>query len=226
MNILLSGVVGSTAYGLAREGSDVDRLGVYAVETVELHGLHKPEESQVTLDPDTTMHEVGKWCRLALNGNPTVMELVWLQKYEQITPLGHELIGMRSSFLSAPRVRNAYFGYAVQQFKKLETRGDGTFSPDLAKRTAKHARHMLRLLEQGLALWRTGHLPIEVQHPGQVLSFGSIVAEGNIEYAAKILSDYETAFDESPTVLPDTPDERVVEQWLRRVRHDFYRLSN
>ncbi|MFE6988388.1 DNA polymerase beta superfamily protein, partial [Streptomyces pharetrae] len=27
-NILLSGVVGSTAYGLAHEDSDVDRLGV------------------------------------------------------------------------------------------------------------------------------------------------------------------------------------------------------
>ena len=29
-------------------------------------------------------------------------------------------LGIREAFLSAPRVRNAYFGYAVQQFKKLE----------------------------------------------------------------------------------------------------------
>lgn len=28
--IILSGVVGSTAYGLAHEDSDIDRLGIYA----------------------------------------------------------------------------------------------------------------------------------------------------------------------------------------------------
>ncbi|MFD7300744.1 DNA polymerase beta superfamily protein, partial [Streptomyces pharetrae] len=38
-NILLSGVVGSTAYGLAHEDSDVDRLGVFAAPTESLHGL-------------------------------------------------------------------------------------------------------------------------------------------------------------------------------------------
>ncbi|MCZ4511792.1 hypothetical protein O3Q52_27155 [Streptomyces sp. ActVer] len=30
-NILLSGIVGSTAYGLAHAGSDVDRLGMLAI---------------------------------------------------------------------------------------------------------------------------------------------------------------------------------------------------
>lgn len=225
MNILLSGIVGSTAYGMAHEGSDIDRLGVYAADTIDLHGLHAPKQSIVTVDPDVTLHEVGKWCRLALNGNPTVMELLWLNTYEQITPLGHELIGIREAFLSAPRVRNAYLGYATQQFKKLESRGDGTFSPDLTNRTAKHARHMLRLLEQGLCLWQTGKLPIELQNPDIVMSFGSTVALGNTAYAQKILSDYEAVFNESKTVLPEAPDERVVEQWLRRVRHDFYRVT-
>jgi hypothetical protein len=35
VNILLSGIVGSTAYGLANEHSDIDRLGVYAAPTEE-----------------------------------------------------------------------------------------------------------------------------------------------------------------------------------------------
>lgn len=42
--VLLSGVVGSTAYGLAGPHSDVDRLGVFAVATAALHGLHPPAE--------------------------------------------------------------------------------------------------------------------------------------------------------------------------------------
>ncbi|WP_399208205.1 DNA polymerase beta superfamily protein [Streptomyces sp. SLBN-118] len=99
MNILLSGIVGSTAYGLAGPGSDVDRLGLFAVDTAALHGLHRPTESHVTTAPDRTLHEAAKWCRLALRGNPTVTELVWLPDdlYEVRTPLGDELIELRSS---------------------------------------------------------------------------------------------------------------------------------
>lgn len=121
--VLLSGIVGSTAYGLAHEGSDIDRLGVFAAPTVSLHGLHRPKESHVTKDPDVTLHEAAKWCRLALGGNPTASELVWLpdELYEVRTPLGDELIGIRSAFLSAERVRNAYLGYATQQFRRLQT---------------------------------------------------------------------------------------------------------
>lgn len=88
MNVLLSGIVGSTAYGLAKPGSDIDRLGLFAADTTAFHGLHGPAESHVTTNPDRTLHEAAKWCRLALGGNPTVMELVWLPDdlYEVRTP--------------------------------------------------------------------------------------------------------------------------------------------
>lgn len=225
MNTLLSGIVGSTAYGLAHEGSDIDRLGVYAVDTVQLFGLARPPESRVTTDPDVTMHEAAKWCRLALAGNPTVMELVWLPEelYTVKTGLGEELINIRSAFLSAQRVRNAYFGYATQQFRKLESRGNGTFSADLAKRTEKHARHLARLLVQGLALWALGHLPIRLEHPESVVSFGERVAAGDIDVARALMSKFEDEFDNIRTVLPSEPEESTVEGWLLDVRKTFYR---
>src|SRR4051794_39420553 len=138
--ILLAGIVGSTAYGLATPDSDIDRLGLFAAPTRSLLGLRTPRESIVTTSPDRTLHEARKWCNLALGGNPTVMELVWLPDdlYETRTPFGDELIGIRSAFLSAKRVRDAYLGYATQQFRKLENRGDGSFSADTRRRTAKH----------------------------------------------------------------------------------------
>lgn len=222
MKILLSGVVGSTAYGLARPGSDIDRLGVFAANTRAFLGLTRPQESIVETKPDITLHEVGKFCQLALKCNPTVMELMWLDEYEAATPLGEELIGIRSAFLSASYVRNAYLGYATQQFKRLQDRGDGTFSPDLRNRTAKHARHMNRLLIQGLELWTTGSLTIKLRHPDIVMSFGSIVAAGNIAHAEEILANYEYAFDNAPCELPEKPDTKLVEDWLQRVRDAFY----
>ncbi|MFB7930264.1 DNA polymerase beta superfamily protein [Streptomyces sp. NPDC056039] len=222
-NILLSGIVGSTAYGLAHEGSDIDRLGLFAAPTEELHGLRRPKESHVGKAPDSTLHEAAKWCRLALGGNPTAMELVWLpdELYEVRTPLGDELIGIRSSFLCARRVRDAYLGYATQQFRRLESRSDRSSSADTRGRAAKHARHLKRLCGQGLELYTTGRLTIRVENPEEYHAFGERVA-ADPSAARPLLGHYEAAFDTGPTALPDEPDEAPVEAWLRRVRAHFY----
>jgi uncharacterized protein len=218
--VLLAGIVGSTAYGLATPDSDVDRLGVFAAPTQALLGLHEPKWSRVTTGPDQTLHEAKKWCKLALGGNPTVMELVWLPEdlYEVRTELGDELIGIRRAFLSAQRVRDAYFGYATQQFRRLENRGDGSFSADTRKRTAKHARHLARLLHQGRELYTTGDLRIRLSDPQWYRDFGDRVAGGGLDDASALLAQAEADFDAARTPLPDRPDENTVEKWLLRVR--------
>lgn len=220
--VLLSGVVGSTAYGLDTPDSDTDRLGIFAAPTVAFHGLRKPEESHVTTHPDATFHEAAKWVRLALGGNPTVTELVWLDAWEVRTPLGEELISLRTALLSAKRVRDAYLGYATQQFRKLEGRGDGSFSADTRKRTSKHARHLHRLLQQGSGLHRTGRLAVRLD-PGQARvcrEFGDRVALGDIQLARDALREAEAVFG-GPGVLPEHPDEAAAEAWLLRVRREF-----
>ncbi|MFJ1796138.1 DNA polymerase beta superfamily protein [Kitasatospora griseola] len=216
MHVLLSGIVGSTAYGLAHAGSDLDRLGLFAAPTVAFHGLHRPAESHVTTAPDRTLHEAAKWCRLALSGNPTASELVWLPEelYEVRTPLGEELVGLREAFLSGPAVRSAYLGYARQQFRKLSSR-DRT-DPAGAARAAKHARHLVRLVRQGITLHETGRLEIRLPDPDRIRALGEQLAE-RPEDAAALLADAETRLAR-PGVLPPAPDERPVESWLRRVR--------
>lgn len=225
-NVLLSGIVGSTAYGLATPESDVDRLGVFAAPTVELHSLLSPAESKVSHDPDATYHEARKYCVLALAGNPTVMELLWLphENYEKLTALGAQLIGIRSAFLCARNVRNAYLGYATQQFKRLENRnaeGNNTFSSDTARRTAKHARHLLRLCWQGYHLYQSGELRIRVDSPHEYTAFGEEVAKGNIDIARNVLASYEEAFDSSYSPLLEQPNTKIVKDWLLNVRKEF-----
>ena len=219
--ILLSGVVGSTAYGLATPESDVDRIGMFAAPTVAFHGLHRPQESHVTVHPDATYHEAAKLTRLILGGNPTVTELLWLPEdlYEVRTGLGDDLIGIRSSLLSAKRVRDAFCGYATSQFKRLENRGDGSFSADTRKRTEKHSRHLWRLLYQGAELHRTGVLVVRLPEDVavQCRAFGARIAKGDLEPAKEAFRDAEQIFD-GPGVLPDRPDEEAAERWLLRVR--------
>lgn len=218
--LLLTGIVGSTAYGLARAGSDVDKIGIFATPPRELLGLAPPADSYVSNSPDIALHEALKFCRLALKCNPTATELLWLEPhgYETITRHGRNLIDIRTAFLSQNYVRNAYLGYATSQFHKLMLRGDGTFGPDLAKRTAKHARHMYRLLKQGLELWTDGHLTIRLDNPDEVHEFGERVANGDLHYADQLLRHFEILLDCRSTVLPDAPDRKAVESWLLEVR--------
>lgn len=221
--VLLSGIVGSTAYGLRGPDSDTDRLGMYAAPTVQFHGLHPPvnkEASIVKHEPDFTLHEAGKFAKLCLGGNPTVMELLWLNSYETLSPLGQEAIDMRTSFLSAKKVRDAYLGYATAQFARLENREDGSFSADTRKRTAKHARHLMRLCYQGYTLYASGLLVIELDRPEVFMEFGEAVASGPVgmALAKSMISGYEEKFDSTTSVLPDQPDEPAVEKWLQRVR--------
>lgn len=217
MHLLLSGIVGSVAYGLAGPGSDVDRIGVFAAPTVAFHGLRRPTESVVTTDPDVTLHEAGKYCGLALSGNPTAIELMWLPDdcYETRTGFGERLIAIRSAFLSAPRVRAAYLGYATQQFRKLATRDSSTGG---RRRSAKHARHLARLLHQGRVLYATGVLEIRLADPEWFRAFGERVAGGALDEAEALVAATERDFDRIHTPLPERPDEETVERWLLDVR--------
>ncbi|MDG4804457.1 nucleotidyltransferase domain-containing protein [Micromonospora sp. WMMD980] len=217
MHLLLSGIVGSVAYGLAGPGSDTDRLGVFAAPTVAFHGLRPPRESVVTTDPDVTLHEARKYALLALSGNPTATELMWLpaDRYETRTAFGERLIGIRSAFLSAPRVRDAYLGYATQQFRKLTGAPPDTGG---RRRSAKHARHLARLLHQGRTLYATGVLEIRLADPEWFRAFGERVADGALAEAQALVADAESEFARTRSPLPERPDEATVERWLLDVR--------
>lgn len=218
--ILLLGVTGSQAYGLATPESDTDMLGMYSIHTTLLFDIFSAKKNTIdgkTDVGDYTMHEAAKYCALAAACNPTVLELMWLNNYLIKTEWGQRLIDIRTSFLSAKQVRDAYLGYATQQFRRLEARGDGSFSADTRKRTAKHARHMARLLHQGKMLYSIGELPVLLPNPGWYHSFGELVAEGNLDAAKFELRKAELAFDVW-TPLPDKPDLDTINDYLRDLR--------
>jgi predicted nucleotidyltransferase len=225
-NVLLSGIVGSTAYGLAHEGSDIDRLGVFAAPTVALLGLSKPAESVVSSKPDATFHEAGKMASLLLKCNPAVTELIWLPEdlYEVRTPLGDGLRRIRHCFLSRKYTRDAFLGYATSQFGRLENRGDGSFSADTRKRTSKHARHLARLVWQGAELYRDGVLRVRLEDPERFRDFGERVAAGDLDIARRELARAAERFGSIDSPLPEHPDREAAEAWLLGVRRAFWDL--
>lgn len=224
MSVVLEGVVGSRAYGLATEDSDEDRLGVYLASAILFLGLHAPQDknaSRVSKDPDVTHHEIRKFLRLCLACNPTVMELLWLEPsgYTIRTRIGDDLIALRQSVLSRQRVEDAYFGYARQQFDRLENRSR---FPDVpVARIEKHARHLKRLLRQGVDLWHTGTLTLRLEDPESYHEFGRRVADGDLEIARRELDRAQALFAGARgSGLPEYPDVLGVNAWLTRTRRN------
>lgn len=219
--IFLQGVVGSTAYGLAHAGSDIDRLGAMAHNTIDMTMLEPMEESIVLKDPDRTYHEAGKLLKLLYSCNPTVTELLWLNEYEVLTGEGTALIHMREDFLSSKRVKAAYLGYATQQFRRLKERGK--FNSDInEKRVPKHARHLWRLLHQGYELYAYGNLTIKLPEvlAIQCRAFGEAVAQDH-NHANDYMEFFEAKFAGTASALPDKPSERRPLLWLRDLRESM-----
>ncbi|MEV0762654.1 nucleotidyltransferase domain-containing protein [Nocardia sp. NPDC050435] len=220
-DLLLEGVVGSVAYGLDTPQSDVDYLGVYVEPTRSFLGLNPPTRDRGTRHgrgaADATYHEVGKAMGLILACNPTVTEILWLDEYTVATDFGRELVGLRSSFLSAQRVRHAYFGYAMAQFRRMLTRRETQGLQD--RRLAKHARHLRRLLWQGHQLYTTGTLPVRLPDPEPYFEFGRQMTTEAGEAAAKaLIAEYEQKFDTARTALPQRADEAPLEDFIQRLR--------
>jgi predicted nucleotidyltransferase len=211
-NILLSGVVGSTAFGLARPGSDTDRLGIFIRPTPEFFRIgSQHQDSLVTTAPDVTLHEVGKYVNLALKCNPTIMDLMYLEEYEQQSWEGEWLVDIREDFLSEGYVRSAYGGYAMGQIKRIKQE---LANEARQRRVAKHARHCFRLLRQGQQLLEYGTLTVRVPDPDFYWAFDEMSGD-QIEAAFWKAFD---VFNNLVGILPAQPRTDRLQDFINYVR--------
>lgn len=222
-NIILEGVVGSTAYGLATENSDVDIKGVYLLPTSTVLGINF-DAAHTTIqrtEPDEVYHEVGKFMKLVAGGNPTVSELLWLEDYIVLSPIGKLLVENREIFLSTPAILNAYRGYALGQAMKLSKRqaeGMEGYDSALKNRFSKHTRHCFRLLLQCRQLLETGQLTVKVT-PDQrewLFKMGEQTPESVVD--AFIAED--SKMEGIVSVLPDKPDWDKIDELLLKIRRN------
>lgn len=223
-NIILEGVTGSTAYGLATESSDVDIKGVYLLptKTVLSIGFDPQKTTKDHTDPDWVYHEVGKFMKLVISGNPTVTELLYLNEYTKMTPIGQMLVDNRDAFLSTKAVTNAYSGYAFSQAKKLNNRteqGLDGYDSSLKNRFAKHTRHCFRLLMQARQLLETGTLNVKVtpEEREYLFAMGEKTAD---EVVAEFMRQ-DTELKKVKPTLPDEPDYERLNNLLYEIRTKY-----
>ncbi|MEU1020387.1 nucleotidyltransferase domain-containing protein [Streptomyces sp. NPDC005900] len=206
-------VMGSRAFGLATEGSDTDRRGVFQAPTALFWRFEKPPTHLDGPADEQFSWELERFCELALRANPNILECLHSPHVEHVTDTGRELLALREAFLSR-RVHDTFTGYALGQRKKLEA--------DIRLHGAprwKHAMHLLRLLTSCRDLLRTGRLTIDVgdqREPLLAVKRGEVPWSEVEAWMGRLTEQAREAARHSP--LPAEPDRERVADFLVRAR--------
>ena len=212
-NVIYRCIVGSQAYGLDRDGSDVDRRGIYLAPAELEWSLYGVPEQLESRDSEECYWELKKFIVLALKANPNILECLYTPMVEKRTSISDELLASRDIFLSK-LVYQTYNGYVMSQFKKLEQdlRASGGIK-------WKHAMHLIRLLLEGVTILRDGYVPVRVaEHRDTLLSIrdGQLKWEEVNQWRLTLHREFEEAF--RGTKLPDDPDYAAANALLIKAR--------
>jgi hypothetical protein len=220
-HIIYRCVVGSQAFGLSGDASDVDRRGIY-LPPAELHwslyGVPEQIENNATQE---VYWELQKFLTMALKANPNILECLYTPLVEHTAPLARELLDYRAKFLSK-LIYQTYNGYVTSQFKKLEQdlRAHGHIK-------WKHAMHLIRLLLSGVDALREGGLRVnQTEHRDRLLQIkrGEIPWPEINAWRLDLHKQFEAAFAE--TKLPDRPDYDWANQFLLKARRSTVLPAN
>lgn len=204
---------GSIAYGLNHANSDVDQMGVFIAKTTDVAGLNwnTHKESWTNTSPegdDLTMHEVGKYLRLCLGGNPTLIELLFMNDYTLLTPTGQSIVDARKYIISESTLRKSYLGYARSQFFRIKE--DDPYKE-------KMARHTLRIARQGIELLTKGEFDVKVANPQEYFDLTKMPKEDMLE----VIWNELFALESCDSVIPEHPNRNKVTELLRDIRYYY-----
>ena len=211
--VVYDATVGSRAYGLDRDGSDVDVRGVY-LPPADLHWSLDGVPEQIE-DPvaDRVYWEYEKFVRLALKSNPNILEVLWTPIVNAVTAEGERLRDERRIFVSK-QAYQTYGAYASSQFAKMErdlrTHGSVRF---------KHAMHCIRLLMAGVRLLEDGEVMVDCSaHRDELLA----VRDGRMTWDEILAWRHELeramAAAYARTTLPEHPDYQRANRLLLAAR--------
>lgn len=222
---ILRAVTGSHAYGLNSPTSDVDEKAIIIEPIDEVAGLGEPWGGKVYSQAgheDFEVYGLRKFLRLALKGNPTVTELLFVKERSMKNQIGLQLQEMYPLIVSRQAGR-AYLGYMEAQRKRLTgergNAGHGNPRQELIDKfgfDTKFAMHMLRLGFQGVELLTTGKLSLPISEPDRTYLRG--VREGLFDLNSCLSRTKELEvqlrdlLDTSP--IQEQPKTAEVEKWM------------
>lgn len=225
---ILRGVVGSTAHGTAVEGQDDrDEMGVCMEPPEYVCGLRKFEQYIYRTQPegvrsgpgdlDLTIYSLRKFCRLAVQGNPSIVILLWLPEYITKTEWGDRLLNLRDAFVHR-EAGERFLGYLVSQKRALKgERTKKVSRPELVERygfDTKFAMHAVRLGLQGIEYLCDGRLSVPVREPD--LSMLRAIRSGRLDLGQtlELIEDLESRLQAAINACEREADRETVNRFL------------
>lgn len=235
-NEILRGVVGSTTHGTAIEGQDDrDEMGVF-IEPPECvcgltpidHYIYRDQPEGVRSQPgdlDLTMYSLRRFGRLAAQGNPSVIMLLWLPAYIARTPAGARLIEMREAFISKESGQR-YLGYLAAQKAKLKgERSPKVSRPELVEKygyDTKFAMHALRLGLQGIEVMTYRRLTLPVAEPDLTTLRAVRSGRTSLADALQMIEDAEKRLGELVDACTWAADLEAINRFMVKAHLDYW----
>ena len=135
-HIIYNTIAGSNLYGTNTPLSDIDIRGVFVPIKEVILGVDNIEQIE-SADSDTVYYSISKFFKLALNGNPNIIELLFAPidtpRYAGTellvcTDTWKKIIDNRNMFLST-KVKHTFVGYAFNQIKRIRNHRNWLLSP-------------------------------------------------------------------------------------------------
>jgi predicted nucleotidyltransferase len=209
---------GSKAYGIDVEGSDDDYVGVFIPrlrDFVSMAGIERDTYAQN--GPDFTIHEIGKFCRLALKGNPAILETLWNPDVIRCDEWGRRLTSLRSRMLHRGSL-DVYIEYAEAQLRKM-VKGKGLHAKG-GEYNGKFGAHLVRLLHAGIGLAASREVMVRVapELAATLLEIrsGKRTMGDVLELARPMLETLKRLA--ATNALPERPDTDAVDALVREAR--------
>lgn len=231
---------GSQTHGISTESSDRDEMGVCIEPEAYVIGLRKFEQYMYRDaaertgrfdapsepgDLDLTVYSLRKFTSLIINGNPSMLELLFIDQPEAViwrTEAGAHLQRMGREYVVSKDAGPKYLGYMEAQRRSMKSyngKGRDVTRPHLMEKygfDTKYAGHMIRLGMQGIELMTTG----KIQLPMDTVEAGIIRAVRNgvfkMDTVLAIAEDLERRLKDAidKTSLREHPDKATMNDWL------------
>jgi hypothetical protein len=121
-NLIVSHMAGSHSYGTSLPTSDIDVRGIFCAEAMNIRTPWFPyREQNITSMEDAKVYEVTNFMNLYLDGNPNILETLWVddeaiiqssQAYDYLRLYRHDLLSKKVAF--------TFSGYALSQLKRIK----------------------------------------------------------------------------------------------------------
>jgi predicted nucleotidyltransferase len=219
-------VGGSELHGAkVKDTDDLDIYGAYIEPPELVLGLDKEdfyvwstagnERRNGPDDVDVCLYSLRKWAGLASKGNPTALHFLFAENCSTDQETWKEVLRSREIFLSKQAAKQ-FLGFADSQVRRLRGLGTGKKGQrheliDVHGYDVKAAMHVIRLLNEGVELMRSGTITLPRPEKDLLVTirtgrYGSL--ERVLNLAKDCFLELEQASSQSH--LPELVDRRAV----------------